>query len=158
MQTDDAVNDLAELHALLALYAAAAYAKDVDQFMSLYADDARVFDLWGAWEVVGAPAWRKSIAEWFGSLGDDRVVVEFDGVAVSVGGGIAAITAIVRYSAEAASGALVRQMANRLTWVLRPATASEGAGAGAGAGSWQVFHEHTSAPVDSATGTVILER
>ena len=136
-----------EIGALLDAYSASVYAQDVDRFMSAYADDVRVFDLWGAWEVVGATSWRESIVGWFSSLGDERVVVDFDDVKISVGGDLAAVVAVITYSAESAGGVRVRQMSNRLTWVLARIE-----------GAWLVTHEHTSAPVDDSTGKVILER
>jgi uncharacterized protein (TIGR02246 family) len=132
---------------LLTVYKESAYAKDVDRFMTMYADDVRVFDLWGSWESTGASAWREGISGWFGSLGDELVLVDFDDVDVSVGGDLASLTAFVDYSAESAAGERVRQMTNRLTWVIARTD-----------GAWRVTHEHTSAPVNDATGTVILER
>lgn len=39
-------------------YAAAVRAKDVDAFVSLYAKDVRVFDMWGRWSYDGVDAWR----------------------------------------------------------------------------------------------------
>ena len=138
--------DQDDVRALLDVYIASAYAKDVDRFMTMYADGVRVFDLWGTWEVLGAGAWREGIAGWFGSLGEERVVVEFDDVEVTVGGDLASLTAMVGYSAESAAGDRVRQMTNRLTWVLSRTDA------------WRIIHEHTSAPADDATGKVILER
>jgi uncharacterized protein (TIGR02246 family) len=141
------MTDEDDVRALLTVYRESAYAKDVARFMTMYAEGVRVFDLWGSWEVTGAAAWGEGIAGWFGSLGDDRVVVDFDDIAVSVGGDLAAVSAMVGYSAESASGERVRQMTNRLTWVLARTD-----------GGWRVTHEHTSAPVDDATGKVILAR
>lgn len=37
-------------------YAAAVRAKDVDAFVSLYAKDVRVFDMWGRWSYDGVDA------------------------------------------------------------------------------------------------------
>jgi uncharacterized protein (TIGR02246 family) len=146
-RTETAMTDEDDVRALLTVYRESAYAKDAARFMTMYAEDVRVFDLWGSWEVTGAAAWGEGIGGWFGSLGDDRVVVDFDDIAVSVGGDLAAVSAMVGYSAESASGERVRQMTNRLTWVLALTD-----------GVWRVTHEHTSAPVDDATGKVILAR
>ena len=141
------MTDREDVAQLLATYSDAAYGKDVDRFMTLYAPTVRVFDLWGAWEVRGAEAWRESVSGWFGSLGDERVVVEFDEVDIALGGDAGSVVALVAYSAESASGDRIRQMTNRLTWVLARTD-----------GLWRVTHEHTSAPVDDATGKVILAR
>ena len=68
-QTSDPV------HEALARYSAAAYDKNVDAFVSLYADDVHVFDMWNSWELRGIGAWRDMAVGWFSSLGDERVVV-----------------------------------------------------------------------------------
>jgi uncharacterized protein (TIGR02246 family) len=141
------VTDEDDVRALLTVYSESAYAKDVDRFMTMYADGVRVFDLWGSWEIAGAVSWRESIAGWFGSLGDESVVADFDDIDVSASGDLAALTAMVGYSAESASGDRVRQMTNRLSWVIARTD-----------GRWRVIHEHTSAPVGMETGKVILER
>jgi len=141
------MTDEDDVRALLSVYSESALAKDVDRFMTMYATDVRVFDLWGSWELAGVAPWRDQIAEWFGSLGDERTIADFDSIEVSVGGDLATLTAMVDYSAESPSGERVRQMTNRLTWVLARTH-----------GTWQVTHEHTSAPADVDTGKVILER
>jgi len=138
---------MSDVSELLTVYSESAYAKDIDRFMTNYADDVRVFDLWGSWEIRGAATWREGIAGWFDSLGDDRVVVEFDDVEVAVSGELATLSAFVTYSAEAASGERIRQMTNRLSWTLSRQD-----------GAWRVTHEHTSAPVDAETGKVMLSR
>jgi len=141
------MTDEDDVRALLSVYSESALAKDVDRFMTMYATDVRVFDLWGSWELAGVAPWRDQIAEWFGSLGDERTIADFDSIEVSVGGDLATLTAMVDYSAESPSGERVRQMTNRLTWVLARTD-----------GTWRVTHEHTSAPADVDTGKVILER
>jgi len=138
---------MSDVSELLTVYSESAYAKDIDRFMTNYADDVRVFDLWGSWEIRGAATWREGITGWFDSLGDDRVVVEFDDVEVAVSGELATLSAFVTYSAEAASGERIRQMTNRLSWTLSRQD-----------GAWRVTHEHTSAPVDAETGKVMLSR
>jgi ketosteroid isomerase-like protein len=54
---------------VLRAYAAAVYAKDVDAFAALYAEDVQVFDMWGQWSHRGIEAWRTMAAGWFSSLG-----------------------------------------------------------------------------------------
>jgi ketosteroid isomerase-like protein len=132
---------------LLQAYAAAARTKDVDAFMRLYADDVRVFDAWGVWSYEGAPAWRKMIETWFGSLGDEGVRVAFDDVVTTLAPGFAHLTAIVTYAGVSASDETLRSMQNRLTWVLRD-----------GSAGWQVIHEHTSLPVGFDDAKAILHR
>jgi ketosteroid isomerase-like protein len=78
-------------------YAAAVRGKDVGGFVSLYAKDVRVFDMWGRWSYDGTDAWRGMATEWFGSLGDEQVGVEFQDVQKVVGDGLAVISAFVTY-------------------------------------------------------------
>jgi len=141
------MTDHDDVAALLDTYVDSAYRKDVDGFIAMYAENVRIFDLWGSWQVRGAANWRTGIAEWFGSLGEGRVVVEFSEVEVSVGGDVAAISAMIQYSGESPAGLTEREMANRLTWILKRTD-----------GAWLVTHEHTSAPVDMDSGKVILAR
>jgi uncharacterized protein (TIGR02246 family) len=129
-------------------YATAVRARDVDRFVALYADDVRVFDMWGHSSYDGAGAWRGMAAEWFGSLGDERVAVEFEDIETIAGGDIALAHAFVTYKALSADGAELRAMNNRLTWGLKK-TSDAG---------WKVVHEHSSAPTDFDTGKVQLQR
>ncbi len=128
-------------------YAAAVRAKDVDRFVSLYAADVRVFDLWERWSYDDAGAWRAMATEWFSSLGDELVAVEFEDVQIVTGESVGVMHAFVTYRGLSAVGTELRAMNNRLTWALRKT--SDG---------WKIVHEHTSAPVASATGSVELRR
>lgn len=133
---------------VLAGYASAVRAKDVDGLVALFATDVCVFDMWGRWSYDGADAWRGMAEEWFGSLGDEQVAVEFDNVETVPGDDLAIVHAFVTYKGLSAEGAELRAMNNRLTWGLRK-TAD---------GGWKIVHEHTSAPVDVDTGKVQLQR
>jgi uncharacterized protein (TIGR02246 family) len=133
---------------MLEAYAAAVRAKDVDAFMGLYADDVRSFDLWNVWSYDGKPTLREMVAEWFGSVGDDEVVVvEWDDVRAHTAEDVAALSVFLTYSAVTRTGEELRSMNNRLTWVLRQD----------GDGSWKIVHEHTSAPAGEG-GKVLLRR
>ena len=133
---------------MLRRYAAAVRAKDVDRFVELYARDVRVFDMWDRWSYDGAEAWRAMAVDWFGSLGDEQVAVEFEDVRTVVGDRIAVAHAFVIYRGLGADGTELRSMTNRLTWGLQK-TAD---------GVWEVVHEHSSAPAAFDTGKVRLER
>jgi len=128
-------------------YKAAVFAKDVDSFIALYDEDVRVFDMWGAWSYNGIESWRQMAARWFGSLGTERVVVEFSDPQVIVAQDLAVVHAFVTYKAVTADGADVRSLDNRLTAILRP----RGDG-------WKIVHEHTSSPIDFETAKVIFNR
>lgn len=137
-----------EIEQALDGYATAVRAKNVDGFVSLYANDVLVFDLWGRWSYEGTEAWRAMAAEWFASLGDEQVAVEFDDVRTIVGSDIAVVHAFVTYRGLSADGDELRAMNNRLTWALRKMADGE----------WKIVHEHTSAPAAFETGTVELQR
>jgi len=138
---------MSDVAALLESYRDAVYAKDVEAFVAIFADDVRVFDMWGAWSHDGIDSWREMAVGWFGSLGDELVRVEFDDVQTTVGDDTAVLSAFVTFAGLSADGAELRSMNNRLTWGLRKT-----------GGVWKVVHEHTSAPVEMATGKVDLER
>jgi ketosteroid isomerase-like protein len=132
---------------VLERYAAAARAKDVDAFLALYADEVRTFDLWERWSYDGLAELRPMVEEWFGSLGDELVAVEFDEVREQTGDELAFVSAFTTFRGLSAEGEELRSMNNRLTWVLRKDGADE----------WKIVHEHTSAPV-GAEGKVSLRR
>jgi uncharacterized protein (TIGR02246 family) len=133
---------------MLAAYAAAVRAKDVEAFLGLYADDARNFDLWSEWTYDGKDALRAMVSGWFGSLPDDEVVgVVFDEVRTQTGEDMAALSAFTTFRALSPEGEELRSMNNRLTWVLRKEAD----------GTWKIAHEHTSAPAGD-DGKVQLRR
>lgn len=142
------MTDRETIEQLFDRYREAVHAKDVDAFASLFDDDVHVFDMWGRWSYDGLDEWRKMAAEWFGSLGSDTAVVEFDDVQTIVGDGVAAAHAFVTFKGVSADGVESRSMNNRLTWTLRKTDDGE----------WKVIHEHTSAPIDFETGKVNLSR
>ena len=132
---------------MLAAYKAAVHAKDVDAYCALFADDLHAFDMWGRWSHEGLPAWRATASDWFGSLGEDRVAVDFDEVHASTSGDMASAHAYVKFSAVSPAGATLRSMDNRLTWVLRRRD-----------GAWKVVHQHTSAPLANANAQPMFQR
>ena len=134
------------VHAL-AQYKAAAYAKDVDAFVSLYTDDVHVFDMWNQWEMRGIDAWRGMAQGWFGSLGTERVVVSFSDITSSVNADMALGHATVTYTAVSAEGKELRSLDNRLTVALRRA-----------GDQWKIFHEHTSGPIEHQSLKGMIKR
>lgn len=117
-------------------YKSAVLAKDVEAFMRLYDAKVRVFDAWGVWSYDDAASWRHTVEGWFGSLGEERVQVSFDDVAVSATGDSAIVSAIVTYASIAPDGRMLRSMQNRLSWGIQKS-----------ADSHRIVHEHTSMPV-----------
>ena len=132
---------------VLVAYKAAVNAKDVDTFVSLYDEDMVIFDMWGEWSYKGVESWRRIVTDWFGSLGNERLIVELDNAQVITEHNIAIAHAFVIFKGISAEGETLRAMENRFTWVLRNRE-----------GVWKILHEHSSAPIDFETSKVILQR
>lgn len=132
---------------ILETYTSAVYAKDVESFMRLYDPNVRVFDAWGVWSYQGAPAWQIAVEGWFTSLGSERVKVTFAEVQTLGGPELASVSAIVAYTAMSAQGETLREMHNRISWVLRTSKHV-----------LRIAHEHTSAPIGFSDSKAILQR
>lgn len=132
---------------VLGAYAAAVLAKDVGAFMRLYDPDVRVFDAWGVWSYEGAEAWQIAVEGWFASLGAERARVAFADVKTVAGRDLTVVSAIVGYTALAATGEALRSMENRITWTLKTSGHVP-----------RIVHEHTSAPIGFDDQKAILSR
>lgn len=128
-------------------YRDAALTKDVEAFVVPYADDVYVFDMWNDWSMQGIASWRRMAQTWFGSLGDERVQVEFDDVMSFVADDMVCGRATVTYTALAIDGGKLRSLSNRMTVVLQRRD-----------DAWKVVHEHTSAPIEHTSLKAILRR
>jgi len=125
---------------MLDAYRTSVLAKDVDAFVHLYDANVHVFDMWGEWSLQGIAAWRRMAEGWFGSLGDERVLVTFDDVQSFVDDAMALGYATVTYSAQAPGGAILRSLSNRMTVAMQRR-----------GDDWKVVHEHTSTPIEHGT-------
>jgi ketosteroid isomerase-like protein len=132
---------------VMASYASAVLARDVDALMRLYDPDVRVFDAWGVWLHEGSAAWQIAVEGWFASLGSERVKASFDDVSASTGRDLSMLIAIVTYTGLSATGEPLRTMQNRLSWVLRTS-----------GHALRIVHEHTSAPIGFEDMKAILAR
>lgn len=131
----------------LARYSAAAFEKNVDAFVALYADDVHVFDMWNEWELRGVDAWRKMAEGWFSSLGMERVVVKASDVKSAITADLAVGHATLTYTAVSPEGKELRSLDNRLTIALRRS-----------GDAWKIFHEHTSGPIHHKTLVATIQR
>lgn len=132
---------------MLKAYKADVFAKDVDAVAALYDQDVCLFDLWGQWSYNDVAEWRGMLSNWFGSLRNEMVIVDVDNVPTIVAPDVVVAHALLIYRSVSANGDKLNSMFNRLTWVLKRK-----------GGEWKIVHEHTSAPVDSTTLKVILQR
>jgi uncharacterized protein (TIGR02246 family) len=131
---------------ILENYTSAVLAKDVDTFLTLYADDTLIFDSWGNWEYAGLDAWRPMVQMWFDSLGDKLCEARFTEVVATVRDDVAFAHAAVRYAEVTAEGERVDSMMNRITIALELRQ-----------GEWKIVHEHTSMPLDMETAQGIFD-
>ncbi|RZF31296.1 DUF4440 domain-containing protein [Paraburkholderia sp. UYCP14C] len=128
-------------------YQGAVLAKDVDAFIALYDRDAVIFDMWGTWSYNGIASWRAMAEGWFGSLGGERVIVNFSDAQTVVAADLAVVHAFATYQAVNADGQELRSMDNRLTMTLRQQ-----------ADGWKIVHQHTSSPIEGGTAQVMFKR
>ncbi|WP_233836994.1 YybH family protein [Paraburkholderia sp. ZP32-5] len=128
-------------------YKAAVLAKSVDAFVALYDQHVLVFDMWGAWSYNGIAAWRQMVEGWFGSLGTERVIVDFSDAQTITADDLAVVHAFVSYKAIDTNGVELRSMDNRTTMTL-----------GRNSDGWKIVHQHTSSPIDGSTTQAIFRR
>lgn len=138
-------NEQTPVHQALDNYAAAVHAKDVDAFIALYDDNVHIYDSWGQWQYTGIEAWRSMAGEWFSSLGNERVHVEFNDVRSVAGEDVAFGHAAVTFAGISAEGERLRAMTNRFTICLEKKD-----------DGWKISHEHSSLPIDIETGKDIF--
>ncbi|MBB6251967.1 SgcJ/EcaC family oxidoreductase [Nitrospirillum iridis] len=125
-----------EVKKVLEAYRQAAWDRDADALLTLYAEDAVVFDTWDSWSYPDRIAWGQSVKAWLGGLGDERVEVTAENVRVVGGGDTAGLSAFLTYTALSPEGAKLRSMQNRLSWTLVKRD-----------GGWRIAQEHTSVPI-----------
>ncbi len=129
-------------------YKQAVYEKNLHAFEALYDENITVFDMWGSdWKFQGINAWVEMAREWFSSLENERVVVDFEDVQVRQTSEMAFISTYVKFTAVSAEGVTLRSLQNRMTRILEKKS-----------GSWLITHEHTSCPVDHQTLKISLSK
>lgn len=128
-------------------YKKAVYTKNVDEFVSLYDENILIFDLWMPWMSQGMAPLRESTQEWFSSLINERVLVDFEIVHSQETATMSFLSAFVTFAATTLEGQMIRSMQNRLTWILEFKQSQ-----------WKITHQHTSAPVDFSNMKVSFKR
>ncbi|MGH3681145.1 MAG: YybH family protein [Natronosporangium sp.] len=122
----------------------AAWDKDLDRLMSLYAPEVVYFDVVPPLRYVGADALRERFRHWF-TLWDGPIGQQLGDLTVMAGGEFAAAYMLVRASGTLKIGREVGYWI-RVTDCFRRS-----------AGGWLVTHEHVSLPVDVQSGTVVMD-
>ena len=112
--------------------------------IGLYHDNVMIYDMWGQGFQSGINSWSAVVKEWFGSLGNEKVKVEFENREVHEGEQIGFANALIIYQAMSIENAVIRSMKNRIT-----------VGFVKENGQWKVRHQHTSAPIDDKLQAIL---
>ncbi len=134
--SSSAVNDVAEIRALIERWAAAVRAKDLPAILADHAPEMLMFDVPPPTQLRGLEAYRASWQPLFDCFDDVGDVGRFEvtELAVHAGAEVAFATAIVGCRGREKSG-VPFQLQVRLTMGLRKVN-----------GRWTVLHEHHSIP------------
>ena len=130
------------IKALLDRRGEAAWAKDIDQLMSVFSPDVVYFDIVPPLRYSGADALRERFTDWFGRW-QGPIGQELRDVEVLASGDVAAAHMLVRASGTLLDGTQVDYWV-RVTDICR--RTDDG---------WRITHEHVSLPADLATRTVV---
>lgn len=113
-------------------------ALDVEAFLALYADDARVFDSAEPAEYPDKAAWRQQVEGWFGAFEPGREAkCDFVDVEIIEATELAVVNGHVTYSGTIVGTDEQVELEARATFVVQQL-----------GGQWLVIHEHTSIPVE----------
>ena len=135
-----------EIEEFFKVYKNSVWCKDSSAMINLYDEQAVIFDMWNKSYTIDPSAWAKIIEDWFGSLGEEKVNVEFEMVKIHQSEDIGFASALIRFQAISPEGAVLRSMKNRITL-----------GFSKSGDTWKVIHQHTSAPISSNGLTAILD-
>jgi len=127
-------------------YQDAVWRKDKTAMINLYDEQAVVFDMWEKGYNADPSEWAKSIENWFNSLGEEKVNVEFERVNIHQSSDVGFASALIRFQAISPEGVVLRSMKNRITL-----------GFAKLGNDWKVVHQQTSAPIRSNDLTAIFD-
>lgn len=120
------------------LYKMAAHDRDKNLMSGLYHLDAELFDMWDAYRLHGLTSITSMINNWFDSLGNEQLEVDFSSIELRRSDETAFAYAFVHFRAIDAAGTVLRQMKNRMTVCFVK-----------NGNLWSVLHQHTSIPISS---------
>ncbi len=123
--------------ALLERYANAVYNKDVESFISIYDNNVLVYDTWEEWIKKDVKEIKSMATEWFDSLGNEKVKVEFTEVRVLESADQIVWIGEFKFYGLDQEDQILRNISNRWTWVLKNFN-----------GTLKVVHEHSSLPIN----------
>ncbi|RIV72195.1 hypothetical protein D2U88_05710 [Flagellimonas aequoris] len=127
-------------------YQEAVWQKDANALLGLYDTEAVQFDMWDRGFYPNLEEWKPGIKNWLGSLGDEKVKVDFEMIKIHLSETIGFASGLIKFQAISPKGAVLRSMKNRIT-----------VGFSKGADRWTVVHQHISAPISSENLSGILD-
>ena len=134
MKTVEAANDEAKIRAAIENCADAVRAKDVDQYVSHYAEDILLFDLAPPLQYAGLDALRKGIEEWFPTF-EGAIGLEVRDLQISIGNDTAFSHSLNHITGKRTTGE------HTDVWVRSTI------GFRKIEGKWLIIHEHVSVPL-----------
>lgn len=135
-----------EIEDFFKIYQKSAWNKDSSSMIKLYDEHALIFDMWDQGYISNPSEWSKIITDWLGSLGEEKLKVEFEMVKIYQSGNVGFASALIQFQAISIDGAELRSMKNRIS--LGFSKFEDG---------WKVIHQHTSAPISSGGLTAMFE-
>ena len=127
-------------------YKEAVWQKDAAGLLGLYSKDLIAFDIWDQGFYGSLKQWTPEIQNWLGSLGDEKVQVDFERMQCYASDTIGFASAYISFQAISPEGKVLREMTNRIS-----------VGFSKENGVWKVVHQHISAPVSSQDLTAVLD-
>lgn len=144
--THSAIAMVKEIDDFFVAYKNAVWHKNPAALLMLYDSEAVQFDMWDKGYYTSLQEWTPEIEDWLGSLGEEKVKVDFEMIKIHKSDTIGFASALIQFQAVSEQGAVLRSMKNRIT-----------IGFSRGQDGWKVVHQHVSAPVSSEDLTAILD-
>ena len=127
-------------------YKEAVWQKDAAALLGLYNKDLVAFDMWDQGFYGSLKEWTPEIQNWLGSLGDEKVQVDFAEIQSYASDTVGFASAYISFQAILPDGKVLRGMTNRISVGFTKEN-----------GGWTVVHQHISAPIRSSDLTAVLE-
>lgn len=131
---------------LLERYVVAVNTANKEALLSLYAPEARIFDMSSPWEHRGLASWAEMVDKWFAHVREMKPEAVASNIQVHQSSEMALMTMFMEFADFDENGKR-GGMQTRLSWVMIPA-----------GDDWQILHEHNSVPLDENEMTPIFHR
>ncbi len=132
---------------ILDQYAQTVYNKDVEGFMSIYDKNVHVFDTWNEWSYKNRDEFKAMVMDWFTSLGNEKVRVEFKEVNVFEAENQTVWVGELKFYGLSEKDEILRSISNRWTWVMNKDHED-----------YRIIHEHSSLPINTETFMGVMKK